>query len=211
MSENLPSAHVEDLSNTVFIVDDDALVRRSLEITLSLAGFKAAKFASAQQFLARITFRYSGCVLTDVRMPGMDGLELQMELVRRNLPMSVIIMTGHANVPLAVRAMQAGALDFLEKPFGNDLLLKRVSSALAVANKRAKQASLMEINLERLSSLSNRERDVLRLVVDGYSNKEIARRLGISQRTVDIHRARVMRKMQVTSVAALVRMAATIL
>jgi len=199
-------AYAEQLNDTVFVVDDDALVRGSLEITLSLAGFKVVKFASAAQFLAQMTPRNSGCVLTDIRMPGMDGLELQAALAERNARMSVIIMTGHADVPLAVRAMKAGALDILEKPFDKVLLVERVEAALAIAGQKAAQADKEGAITERLAGLSERERDVLKLVVLGQSSKEIARTLDISPRTVDIHRARVMEKMQAENLAALVRM-----
>jgi two-component system response regulator FixJ len=196
---------------SVFIVDDDALVRRSLQATLSLAGFNVVQFASAQQFLAQTTPDQSGCVLADVRMPGMDGLTLQEELFKRHSSMSVIIITGHADVPLAVRAMKAGALDVLEKPFSNEKLIARVNSALAIASDKATEASFRDRLSQKLQMLSDRERDVLKLVVEGYSNREIAQALAISQRTVDIHRARVMEKLEAGSLAELVRMTASIL
>lgn len=200
------SVYPEKQSDTVFVVDDDALVRRSLEATLSLAGFRVVQFASAQQFLAQIAPYQSGCVLADIRMPGMDGLTLQEELSKRHTSMSVIIITGHADVPLTVRAMRAGALDVLEKPFSNEKLIAQVKSALAIAADRATEASLRERLAHKLQMLSDRERDVLKLVVEGYSNREIARALAISPRTVDIHRARVMEKLGAGSLAELVRM-----
>ena len=201
----------EKQSDTVFVVDDDALVRRSLEATLSLAGFRVVQFASAQQFLAQITPSQSGCVLADIRMPGMDGLALQEELSMRHASMSVIIITGHADVPLTVRAMRAGALDVLEKPFSSEKLIAQVKSALAVAADKAIEASLKERRSQKLQTLSDRERDVLKLIVEGYSNREIATALAISPRTVDIHRARVMEKLEAESLAELVRMTVTIL
>ena len=203
------SVYSEKQGDTVFVVDDDALVRRSLEATLSLAGFRVVQFASAQQFLAQITPGQSGCVLADIRMPGMDGLTLQEELSRRYSSMPVIIITGHADVPLAVRAMKAGALDVLEKPFSNEKLIAQVKSALAIAADKAAEASLRERLSQRLQMLSARERDVWKLVVEGYSNREIAGALAISPRTVDIHRARVMEKLGAESLAELVRMTAT--
>jgi RNA polymerase sigma factor (sigma-70 family) len=203
-------AHSEQFNDIVFVVDDDALVRRSLEANLSLAGFKVAQFASARQFLAHISPGQSGCVLMDMRMPGMDGLELQEELSNRHSTMSVIIITGHADVPLTVRAIRAGALDVLEKPFSNEKLIAQVRSALAIAAEKAKQASLRDGLSRKIQSLSSRERDVLKLVVQGCSNKEIATALAISPRTVDIYRARVMNKLKAGSLAELVRMTVNI-
>lgn len=200
------SAYAAQLTDTVFIVDDDPLVRSALEITLTLAGLKAVKFATAQQFLGHVTAEHSGCVLTDIHMPGMDGLELQEELARRNACMSVIVMTGRADVPLAVRAMKAGALDILEKPFKNELLVEKVMAALALARQKSEQASRRDGIAARYNSLSERERDVLKLVVAGKSSKEIGRDLDISPRTVDIHRSNLMEKMQAETLAALVRM-----
>jgi FixJ family two-component response regulator len=201
----------EQPNDTVIIVDDDALVRRSLEVTLSLAGFRVLQFASAEQFLAHIGPGQSGCVLLDMNMPGMDGLTLQEELSSRRSLMSVIIITGHADVPLAVRAVKAGALDVLEKPFSNEKLIAQVRSALVIAANKANQASLRERFLQKVQSLSSREQDVMKLVVEGYSNREIAIALAISARTVDIHRARVMEKLEAKNLAELVRMAGTIL
>lgn len=205
------SVYPEKPRETVFVVDDDALVRRSLEVTLSLAGFRIVQFASAQHFLAQIAPDQSGCVVVDIRMPGMDGLALQEELSRRHAFMSVIIITGHADVPLAVRAMRAGAVDVLQKPISNEKLIAQIKSALAISAEKATEASLREKLSQRLKMLSDRERDVLRLVVEGYPNREIARALAISPRTVDIHRARVMEKLDAGSLAELVRMTAAIL
>jgi len=206
MGEVPVSVCSEKQSDTIFVVDDDALVRRSLEATLSLAGFRVVQFASAQQFLAQTTPCQSGCVLVDMRMPGMDGLTLQEELSRRHTSMSVIIITGHADVPLTVRAMRAGALDVLEKPFSNEKLITQVKSALAAAADNAAEASLTERRSQKLQNLSDRERDVLKLIIEGYSNRKIATALAISPRTVDIHRARVMEKLEAGSLVELVRM-----
>lgn len=205
------SVYPEKPRETVFVVDDDALVRRSLEVTLSLAGFRIVQFASAQHFLAQIAPDQSGCVVVDIRMPVMDGLALQEELSRRHAFMSVIIITGHADVPLAVRAMRAGAVDVLQKPISNEKLIAQIKSALSISADKATEASLREKLSQKLKMLSDRERDVLRLVVEGYPNREIARALAISPRTVDIHRARVMEKLDAGSLAELVRMTAAIL
>jgi two-component system response regulator FixJ len=177
-----------------------------LEATLSLAGFRVLQFASAQQFLAHADPSLPGCVLIDIRMPGMDGLALQKELSSRHPSKAAIIITGYADVPLAVRAIKGGALDVLEKPFSNEKLIARVKAALAAAADKASQVSLRERHSQKLQNLSSRERDVMNLVVEGRSSKEIATALAISPRTVDIHRARVMKKMEVRGLAELVRM-----
>lgn len=193
-------------NNTVFIVDDDPLIRASLEIALSLAGFKVVKFASAEQFLTQITRDQFGCALIDVRMPGMNGLELQEQLARQKTGMSVIVMTGHADVPLAVRAIKGGALDILEKPFNNELLVERVSAALSVSHQNAEQLSRRDVVAGRYSELSERERDVFKLVAEGKSNKEVGRILNISPRTAEGHRSHVLKKMKADNLAALIRM-----
>ena len=211
MDEDLISSYSELLSNTVYVVDDDGLVRRSLETSLSLAGFRVVQFASAQQFLTHIDPSQAGCVLVDIRMPGMNGLALQEELSKRHPSKPVIIITGHANVPLTVRAVREGALDVLEKPFTNERLIALVKSALEIAASRVIEASRREGLLRKLQSLSSRERDVMDLIVEGYSNKKVATALAISPRTVDIHRARVMEKLEAGSLAELVRMTVEIL
>jgi two-component system response regulator FixJ len=210
MDEDPANSYSELLSDTVYVVDDDALVRRSVEATLTLVGFKVVQFASAQQFLTNVGPSQSGCVLIDIRMPGMDGLALQEELAKRHPSKSVIIITGHADVPLAVHAVREGALDVLEKPFSNDKLIAVVRSALKIASNRASEVSQRGTFLRKFQCLSSRERDVMDLVVEGYSNREIAAALAISPRTVDVHRARVMEKLEAESLAELVRMAITV-
>lgn len=205
------SIPAEAQSKVVYVVDDDPLIRRSLQATLSVAGFTVIQFASAHQFLTQVGPGQSGCVLVDIRMPGMDGLTFQEELSRRQASLSVIIITGHADVPLAVRAMKAGALDVLEKPFSTEKLVAQVKSALVISAEKAVEASTREKLSRKLQMLSDRERDVLKLVVKGHSNREIAEMLAISPRTVDIHRARVMEKLSAQSLAELVRMTAAIL
>lgn len=201
------AAYSEQMNDTVFVIDDDPLVLEGLHLTLLRSGFKTIKFESAEEFLAHVGDNHSGCVVTDIRMPGMSGLELQEELARRNVPLPVIIMSGHADVPLAVRAMKAGALDILEKPFGNEQLISHVQGALAVSREKMAQERETRSTRDKLGSLTSRERDVLKLVVAGQANKEIARSLDISPRTVEVHRARLMRKMQAESVAELVKLA----
>ena len=194
-----------ELGGRVFVVDDDPLVRSSIEMTLSAAGFMTEKFASGTHFLACVTPSYVGCLLADVRMPGIDGLELQLELSRLNLPISTIIMTGHADVPLAVRAIKNGAIDILEKPFRRDRLLVQVASAISMAQMKLIQIQAAEADLTRLEMLTDREREVARFLAFGRTTKEIAKALGVSPRTIEIHRARVMQKLCVDSLPALVR------
>ena len=197
----------ERLSGTVFIVDDDPLLRSSLEVTLNSVGLRTEKFASASYFLTCLTPLHVGCLLVDLRMPGIDGLELQTELTRRNAPISAIIMTGYADVALAVRAIRGGALDVLEKPFKRTQLLCQVASGLALAREKLAQIRATETSRARLDALTEREKEVVKLLLVGQTNKEIARALGLSPRTVEIHRARVMEKLDVSNLPALVRMA----
>jgi two-component system, LuxR family, response regulator FixJ len=192
----------------IFIVDDDEAIRDSLRLLLQTAGFgNVIAYASAREFLAQAAPAMGECLLLDVRMPDMDGLELQQELNRRGVRLPVVIMTGHADVPIAVRAMKAGASDFIEKPFSDDLLLDCVRRALQHAAEASRESAAAEETKRRLESLTPRERQVLDGMVTGRPNKLIAFDLGISPRTVEIHRARVMEKMQARSLSALVRMA----
>lgn len=194
---------------TVFLVDDDDAVRDSLATLLESEGHAVEPFPSALAFLDAIDPRRRGCLLVDVRMPGMGGLELQETLNAQGVSLPVIVMTGHADVPLAVRAMKAGALDFLEKPFADESLLASIRAALAedAARREANKPQASAETLERLAQLTPRERDVLEGLVAGHPNKVIAHMLTISPRTVEIHRARVMEKMQAKSLSHLVRMA----
>ncbi|HYM01513.1 MAG TPA: response regulator FixJ [Stellaceae bacterium] len=192
----------------IFIVDDDEAVRDSLQLLLRSAGYtNVVPYASGREFLERAHPRPGDCLLLDVRMPDMDGLELQEELNDRGVRIPIIIMTGHGEVPIAVRAMKAGALDFVEKPFSDALLMDCVSQALAVAARDNRQAEESEGIKRRLASLTPRECEVLERMIAGQPNKLIAYDLGISPRTIEIHRARVMDKMQARSLSALVRMA----
>ena len=190
----------------VFVIDDDAGMRDSLTMLLQSSGYRAQAFESAVAFLASDGPQQSGCVVTDIRMPGMDGIELQEQLRSRQSSLPMILMTGHADVPLAVRAMKAGAVDFLEKPFEEAALLDSVRRALAHVSAAAAVDADAKIVHERLGQLTERERQVLDLLVAGKPNKIVAYELSISPRTVEIHRARVMDKMAAKSLADLVRM-----
>jgi len=191
----------------VHVVDDDVEVRQSLSFLLATAGLAVRLYESAISFLDTVKERPSGCILTDVRMPGIDGIEFLRRLKARGFSVPVIVMTGHADVPMAVEAMKEGAVDFIEKPFDDDLLIGTIHSALE-AHERAAQRHGQSAEIQaRLDSLSERERQVLEGLVAGKANKVIAYDLGISPRTVEIYRANVMSKMQAGSLSELVRMA----
>jgi RNA polymerase sigma factor (sigma-70 family) len=197
MSERAPTIHV---------VDDDAAARSSLRLLLKSLGLNAVAYDSAAAFLTDYDPGQPGCLLLDIRMPGMSGLDLQQELNRRGTISPVIFITGHGDVAMAVEAMQHGAFDFLQKPFREHELLDRVQKALARDSAIREQLRGHDAMRARLETLTAREREVLDLVAKGASNKVIARELGISQRTVEIHRSRVMEKMNAESVAQLVHM-----
>jgi two-component system response regulator FixJ len=186
----------------IYIVDDDDAVRDSLSLLLESAGHQVETFEAAAEALESCRARLPACVITDVRMPEMDGLEFQQKLADARIDVPVIVITGHADVPLAVRAMKAGAIDFIEKPFPDDAILASIESAV----RRRLRAADPDL-LERLRSLTPREREVLELLVVGHPNKVIAYRLDISPRTVEIHRAHVMEKMRARSLPELVRIA----
>jgi two-component system response regulator FixJ len=189
----------------VHVVDDDASVRDSLAFLLEAAGFVARTHGSAEALLADEDLA-AGCVLTDIRMPGLDGLALQERLRELGLHMAVVVMTGHADVPLAVRAMKAGAVDFLQKPFSERELLAAVRQALTAQQRIAEAAAAAAAAAERLASLTRREREVLDGLVAGHQTKVIAQELGASPRTIEVHRGRVMEKLGVHSLPELVRL-----
>jgi two-component system response regulator FixJ len=193
----------------IFVVDDDDAVRDSLSILLSSVGYVVEQFHSAPAFLARESESIHGCVLVDVRMPDMDGLQLQEELQKRRAKLRVIVITGHADVPLAVRAMKAGAIDFLEKPVNRAELLSSIEKALKDPPQVSWPGSEVEAARRRIAELTGRERDVFELLVAGDQSKVIAHKLSISPRTVQVHRGRVMHKLEVTSLQDLVRLAIT--
>lgn len=191
---------------TVFIVDDDDAVRSSLRLLLKSVGLQATAFPSARDYLAAWDPDQPGCLVLDVRMPGMSGLELQEELNRRGAIVPVIFITGHGDIPMAVEAMQHGAFDFLQKPFRDQDLIDRIQKATERDAANRTQLREKEQIRARFDSLTPREREVLSLVTSGKANKVMAGDLGVSQRTVEIHRARVMEKMHAASLAQLVRM-----
>ena len=191
---------------TVFIVDDDDAVRSSLRLLLKSVGLQATAFPSARDYLAAWDPDQPGCLVLDVRMPGMSGLELQEELNRRGAIVPVIFITGHGDIPMAVEAMQHGAFDFLQKPFRDQDLIDRIQKATERDAANRLQLREKELIRARFESLTPREREVLTLVTSGKANKVMAGDLGVSQRTVEIHRARVMEKMHAASLAQLVRM-----
>jgi two-component system, LuxR family, response regulator FixJ len=195
-----------DQPATIFVVDDDEGVRNSLKFLLKSVGLATRAFASADEFLRAYRPDQPGCLVLDVRMPGMSGLELQQQLNVRGAIVPVIFITGHGDVPMAVEAMQQGAFDFLQKPFRDQELIDRIQRALETdASNRTALAEHDKIRA-RLDSLTEREREVLGLLTSGKQNKTMAAELGVSQRTVEIHRARIMEKTGAGWVAQLVRM-----
>lgn len=193
-------------SNLVHVVDDDEAVRDSLSFLLRSADFNVVAYQSATHFLDSLTRDTDGCVITDVRMPDMSGLDLLRRLRELSCTLPVVVMTGHGDIQLAVEAMKAGAVDFLEKPFDDERLLAAVQSALEALHAQSERIGRRNKIEERLESLSQRERQVLEGLVAGLPNKTIAHDLGISPRTVEVYRANVMTKMQAGSLSELVRM-----
>lgn len=191
---------------TVFVVDDDAAVRDSLVELIESVGLKVETFASAQTFLETYDPDKAGCLVLDVRMPGMSGWDLQEELNRRQAILPIIFITGHGDVPMAVEAMQRGAAEFIQKPFRDQNLLDRITRALQRNAENRKVLEKRRLSARRLNALTVRERQVLERVVAGKANKVIAIELGISQRTVEIHRARMMEKMRAANLAELINM-----
>ena len=191
---------------TVHVVDDDAAVRRSLERLLDAAGFRAVSYETPMAFLASAPGLSSGCVLLDVRMPGMDGLTLQARLAKLDNHLPVVVMTGQGDVQTAVRAMKAGAVDFIEKPYDDEVLVKAIELALSLPRQSDRNREAAEA-AQRVAALSPRERQVLDALVAGRPNKVIAYDLGISPRTVEVHRARMMERLGVRQLAEAIRLA----
>ena len=190
----------------VHLVDDDEAIRRSVGFMLKTSGFHVRSYESGVELLKSASNLEPGCILLDIRMPGMDGLELQRRLAERALPFPLIIITGHGDVPLAVRVMKAGALDFIEKPFAARVILDSTKNALGHVAKPQQLNALEAAARARLESLSSREREVLQGLLAGLPNKSIAYGLGISARTVEVHRGHVMQKMGARSLSELVRL-----
>jgi RNA polymerase sigma factor (sigma-70 family) len=192
---------------TVFLIDDDASVRDSLGLLLSLKGMRTQLFARAGTFLDTYQYEWRGCVLTDLRMPEMSGLDLQKALSSRKIDLPVVVLTAHGDVQTTRAAMKNGAFDFLEKPVDHDVLLDVLTNAIREDSTRHAAQHIEDVARSRLDRLTPRERDVLDLVVQGLSQRDIAARLGISPRTVEVYKARMMEKLQCRSIADVVRLA----
>ena len=198
---------MDDHKPTIYIVDDDPSVRQSTAMMLQSVGFDVKTFVSAQDFLNANVQETFGCLILDVRMPGVSGLDLQEKLVSLRTPLPVIFITGHGTIPMSVRAMKAGAVDFLQKPFEEQELLDAINRAISIQTERRAKDDETHETQERLKTLTPREQEVFSLVVTGMANKEIAYKLGTSERTIKAHRAQVMEKMHARSLADLIRFA----
>lgn len=193
-------------NHNVYVVDDDQAVRDSLRWLIESVGLNVKTFSNGQELLENFDEAEISCLVLDVRMPGISGLDLQQRLKNMNAKIPVIIVTGHADVPMAIQAMKAGAFDFIEKPYSDQLLLERIQCAIEQDDCFKKQQAVNnEIN-ERIDSLTPREKEVMGLVVGGHSNKSIAKELGVSIKTVEVHRGNLMSKMKAQSLSELVRL-----
>ncbi|MDB5971347.1 MAG: DNA-binding response regulator [Hydrocarboniphaga sp.] len=190
----------------VYVVDDDDAVRAGLRLLLGSCGLRSQGYTSAQAFLDAVPPGVDGCLLLDVRMPGMSGLDLQERMQAAGIELPVILLTGHGDVPMAVRAMKRGAHDFIQKPFNDQYLLDRVQEALQLSRRQIERRQLLQGLRERLGRLTAREQAVLDRLVLGQANKLIAAELGISERTVEVHRAHVMEKMEARTLAQLIQL-----
>ncbi len=192
---------------TVFIVDDDPAIRDSLTLMIGQENLTVHSYASAEDFLEAAEPNCLGCIIIDIRMPGMDGMQLQEALSQRNTLLPIIFLTGHGNIPMSVRAIKAGALDFLTKPVTREKLMIAVRSALTESERMRSENAIQQDAISRIAELTDRERDVLKLAIQGYPNKEIARHLGISHRTVEIHKSKIMHKTGAVNLLDLARIA----
>ena len=194
-----------DEQDTVFLIDDDPSVRDSLTLLLSLKGIRTQPFATAESFIETYRPEWRGCVLTDLRMPGMTGLELQEALRERHIEVPVVVLTAHGDVATARAALKNGAFDFLEKPIDDAMLLDVLHNALRVDRERRGAAAARAATDRRLERLTQREREILALIARGHQNREVAAQLGISARTVEVHKARIMEKLECHSFAELLQ------
>jgi FixJ family two-component response regulator len=195
------------IEGLVYIVDDDQSFRKSLQRLIAAAGFETIALESAGAFLAQVPIRHPACLLLDVDLPDLDGIRLQNKLLEQGVHLPIVFITGRGNIPMSVKAMKAGALDFLTKPFASDELLKAVADALVRDTNNMAQANRQQQVESLISTLTDRETEILRWVISGKLNKEIASALAITEKTVKVHRSHVMEKLRVSSVAELVRLA----
>lgn len=195
---------MEDKKGTLFIIDDDASVRKSLSLLLSSHGYDTEAYSSSEEFLSRLPFDGLGCILLDLQMDGINGLELQEKLCLYDLTLPIIFITGHGNVSTSVKALRAGAVTFLEKPCPAEILLKAISEALTISRQRVLENQARQLALQKLSILSPREREVLKLIITGMLNKQVAGQLNIAEHTVKLHRQHITEKLGVKSVAEII-------
>lgn len=198
---------MSEKNTTIFIVDDDEAIRDSLDMLLKTVDLNTMTFGSGDEFLEAYDPGWEGCILLDIRMPGTSGMEVQKRLAESGCSIPIIFITGHGDIPMAVDAMHIGAFDFIQKPFRDQDLLDRIDQALTTSDEQEQQSARKKTVQNQFQTLTPREQEVMQFVVHGSANKVIAMDLGVSQRTVEIHRARVMEKMQARSLAELVRMA----
>jgi len=208
LGHEVNSSSVSQATPIVFVVDDDVSVRESLELLIRSEGWQSEIFASAQEFLIRPRAFVPSCLVLDVSLPGLNGLDLQRRLVVERPEMPIIFVTGYGNVPMSVEAMKAGAVEFLMKPFGDEVLLSAIRQAIERSRVALDDEADMRTLRDRYASLTRREREVMTLVVSGLMNKQVAGELGISEITVKAHRGEMMQKMKADSLAGLVKMAA---